>query len=550
MRSRTTVVAGGILLLLAGGLGAVYLFLQGGGDSPAVNGAAPVVDVVSVHREDSAGDPRTGARKPLPQPAEASSLARAATPPAGASAPRKATAEAAGPHSISGMVMDESGRGVFGVPVTAYARSLFGEEGASAPDRTVPSMALTDVDGFYDIDGIADGEYRLRTEPDNRYEAAEAIVRAGAEGADLILRERRPGLEVAGTVRGDGEPLAGAEVVAVGQPSGAVLTDENGFYETTLEMTAGKSNYTLRFTREGYRERRSVLTVDDQAGPGRIRVDADLEPAQAIVEVTGSVRDRESKPAAGETVQLYSGAARQRYTAVSGRRGEIRFPEVETSDDYMLSVRPADTYRDYLALDVEIGVAGADLDIVLEPRSYGQLTGQMVDADGQPLPAFSLWLRNSEALNQPPLLVTGDQQGYFEVDRVEAGPLVFETRGSPLVSITGARIAPGEAKTVSLVLDWGVHQIAGLVMDEMGQPVSASELYITSVRRGGGLRAQAVRRAVTDETGYFLVGQLGSGYHTVRVDAPGYRVAIVDHEVGTDNPEVVIRLERAYSHGM
>ena len=252
----------------------------------------------------------------------------------------------------------------------------------------------------------------------------------------------------------------------------------------------------------------------------------------------------------GRRVQLYSEAARQRYSSVSGRRGEIRFPEVETSDDYSVSVRPADLYRDYVVQNVEIGVAGAELDVVLEPRSYGRLAGQMVDPDGRPLPEFSLWLRNPGAVNQPARLVTGDQQGFFEVDQVEAGSLVFETRGSPLVSITGLKLSPGETKQVTLVLDWGNHQVAGLVMDDMGRPVSATELFVTSVRRDGGLRAQAVRRAVTDETGYFLVDRVGSGYHTVRVDAPGFRAAILDHQVGMDDPQVIIRLERVYSHGM
>lgn len=551
MRSRTTVVAGGILLTIAAGLGAVYL-LQSRGGSPEVDGAAPAVEIAAAHREDRADDPEAGAGEPSAQPGEASSLppARAAAPPGRALPPRDAADLSAGPHAISGMVMDESGRGVFGVPVVAYAKNLFGKDGASAPDRTAPSMALTDVDGFYEIDGIADGEYRLRAEPDDGYETAEAIVRAGADGADLILRERRPGLEVFGTVRGDGEPLPGVEVVAVGQPTEAVLTGEDGNFEMALQITAGKPGYTLRFLREGYRENRAILTADDLAAPGPIRVDADLEAAQAIVEVGGSVRDPEGKPVAGETVQLYSESARQRYTAVSGRRGEIRFPEVETSDDYMVSVRPADVYRDYVALDVDIGVAGAELDIVLEPRAYGRLVGQMVNPEGLPVPSFSLWLRNPKALNQPPRLVTGDPRGFFEIDRVEAGSLVFETRGSPHVSISGIRLAPGETRDVLLVLDWGNHQVAGLVMDNMGRPVSASELFVTSVRKDGGLRAHVVRRAVTDETGFFVVGQVGSGYHTIRVDSPGFQSTVIDHEVGRDSPDVIIRLERAYAHGM
>jgi protocatechuate 3,4-dioxygenase beta subunit len=554
MKTSAAIVTFCLLLLLAGGTAALLYHSQESGDNSAGRGMAHVTDVAPVPADTvSKGEgadteePRAAAdNMSQPAPVEAT-VSQTKSPPARV----EPESEPAGLFSISGMVLDESGRGVYGIEVAAYPKSLFAPEQDAAEARTGGGVtALTDIDGFYEVRGVADGEYRLRTEPDDRYEAAELIVRAGVDTADLVLRARRPALEIGGTVRGDGEALSGVEVVAVGQPSGAVYTEEDGSYEIEVQISAAKPSYTLRFARDGYREERSVLMAEDLAAPGQIRVDADLEPRQALVEVTGSVRDREGEPVSGETVQLNSEAARQRYTAVSGRQGEIRFPEVETSDDYMVSVRPAELHRDFVVRNVEIGVAGAELDVVLEPRSYGRLAGQMVDPDGQPVPEFNLWLRNPGAVNQPARLVTGDQQGYFEVDRVEAGSLVFETRGSPLVSITGLRLSPGESKQVTLVLDWGTHQVAGLVMDDMGRPVSASELFVTSVRRDGSLRAQAVRRAVTDETGYFLVERVGSGYHTVRVDAPGFRAAVVDHQVGTDSPEVIIRLERVYSHGM
>jgi hypothetical protein len=530
-------------------LTALLFLAQGKRQGPTVERAGPAVELMSTQRAEAAND----AAAAIPEPsAEQREIKPAAPTPADtqhtkAAASPQAEPAPAGPYSIAGMVMDESGRGVPGIPVTAYPKNLFGDDPSG---KTSGRTAFAGIDGFYEIDGVADGEYRLRTDADDRYEAAEAMVRAGADGADLILREWRAGVQIIGTVRGDGEALAGAEITAVGQPAGAASTDEDGAYELTLQVEAGKRGYTLRFQRDGYRERRSVLTADDLAGQGRIRVDADLEPEQALVEVTGTVHDKQGKPVAGQTVQLYSEAARQRYTAVSDRGGEIEFTGVETSDDYMVAVRPADTYRDYVALGVGIGVTGADLDITLEPRSYGRLIGQMVNPDGLPVPGFSLWLRNRNSVNQPARLVTGDQQGFFDIQQIAAGPLVFETRGSPLISISGIQLAPGETKEVMLVLDWGTHQVAGLVMDDTGRPVSASELYVTSVRTDGGLRAQVVRRAVTDETGFFLVGQVGSGYHTIRVDAPGFRSEVLDHQVGSDNPEVIIRLERAYSYGM
>jgi len=73
---------------------------------------------------------------------------------------------------------------------------------------------------------------------------------------------------------------------------------------------------------------------------------------------------------------------------------------------------------------------------------------------------------------------------------------------------------------------------------------------VTSLRRDGGLWTHAIRKAITDEAGYFLFTQVGPGYHTIRSDVPGFNTTILDHDVGRDNPEVIIRLKRGSTHGM
>ena len=459
--------------------------------------------------------------------------------------------EGDGPFSISGMVVDEAGKGVPGIEILASLKNLFpADENLDAPKSGRERMALTDTGGFYEIQGVDDGEYRIHTQPDDLYEAAQIVVRAGVETADLVLREWRPDVGVFGTVQSDGEPLDSVQVAAIGQSSGAVYTDGEGFYELALEVSRSKPNYTLQFVREGYREKRSVIQVQETRRPGQIQVDAELEPVQELVEVSATVHNRKGKPVAGESVQLYSEAARQRYTAVSDSNGEVWFEEVETSSDYSVSVHPADSYRDFSIRGVEITLAGADLEIVLEPLALGSLTGQMVDPEGKPVPEFSLWLRNPDAINQPVLPVTGDQQGFFEVDEVEEGALIFETHSSPLYSISGIHLSAGEEKDVRLVLDWGNHRVAGMVVDDAGRPVTASELFVTSHRRDSGVRTHATRKAITDEAGYFLFTQVGPGYHTIRIDVPGFGATIIDHDVGMDTPEVIIRLERASLHEM
>ncbi len=461
--------------------------------------------------------------------------------------------EKGGPLSISGRVVDEAGIGVPGIEILSSWKNLFPvdkdpDASKSKPERE--QYTFTDTGGFYEIHGVGDGEYRIRTQPSDFYEAAQTVVRAGVETADLVLRERRPEVGVFGTVQSDGEPVDNVQVLAIGQSDRAVFTDGEGFYELDLEVSGSKPAYTLRFVREAYREKRSVLETQNIVRSGQVRVDAELEPVRELVEVSGTVYNMKGLPVPGESVQLYSEDARQRYTAISDRKGEIWYAEVETSSDYSLSVHPTDSYQDFFARNVEIGLAGADLEVVLEPLDYGRLSGQMVDSNGQPVPGFSLWLRNSDAVNQPVLLVTGDQQGNFVVDQVKEGALIFETHSSPQHSISGIHLSAGEEKEVRLVLDWGNYQVAGLIVDDRGAPVTASELYVTSLRRDSGMWTHAIRKAVTDAAGYFLFTQVGPGNHTIRINVPGYGTTLLDHYVGKDNPEVIIRLERGSTHGM
>jgi hypothetical protein len=66
-----------------------------------------------------------------------------------------------GPFSISGLVVDEAGRGVPGIEVLASWKNLFQvDEDPDASRSERERKALTDFEGFYEIQGLDDGEYR------------------------------------------------------------------------------------------------------------------------------------------------------------------------------------------------------------------------------------------------------------------------------------------------------------------------------------------------------------------------------------------------------
>ena len=79
--------------------------------------------------------------------------------------------------------------------------------------------------------------------------------------------------------------------------------------------------------------------------------------------------------------------------------GENKFTFGAYAKQTWLTVLPKSEYQDYERESLDIARGRRDLDVVLEPLSTGQLSGRMVDSEGNPLPEFRLWLRSTGALD-------------------------------------------------------------------------------------------------------------------------------------------------------
>lgn len=447
---------------------------------------------------------------------------------------------------ISGRVLDQDGMGVSQIAIVATLSRTFSEEsanagGANSPDqRSVRYRTTTDSLGSYRFDDLEDGEYDIVTEALAEYPAASTSVRAGVSYADLVL-VRENLIEIAGQVQStEGEPLEGVVVLPVVLGVGSVTTDRDGMYKLPVRHDPRATSITLRFQLPGFDETYATLSAERLAGRDRIEVDARMAPVDQWTTVSGVVTSSDGAVLAGRHVRLRPNGQLRIYRATTDGNGEFIFPAVEAGVDYRLQVSGDPGYQDY-DQRVMVTVDEAEFAIVVEPYEFGKVTGRMVNLDGSPVPDFSLSLKNA-ASSKANAVVSSDRDGNFTIDNAPAGELAFVSHATPSVLVRGVRVDPGDVVDVPLVLDWGEHEIRGLVLDHRGNPVPASRIVLKWAHQDKGISSSTTRRTAADAQGNFLFSQLGPGSHRLEIDAPGYGQVRLDHDASREGYDVLVRL--------
>lgn len=444
--------------------------------------------------------------------------------------------------SIAGWVQDEEGEPVTGLDVALTSQEIFPRDGEQVAYAPVDRVTRTDGQGFFAFSDLPDGLYEARTEPSDRYSTASARLRAGEESAVLVVSDGEASVTlVFGSVwSAEGQPIADAQVTAAGKRS-ATSTDAEGFYELEIESRGERRDTTLRFLRRGYREGRVVLSAAELRTSGELQRDATLEPLGGFAEVRGQVTGRDGSPVSDAIVQLSSSRLMQRYALRTDLGGRFWMPEVEVGSDYRLWVQARPDHRDHLQSGIAVDPSGLDLPVRLEGLGGSTLAGSMVDAGGRPLPGQSLWLRSGYG-DPRGRLVTSGPDGRFLVEDLPEGPLALQSGAAPHLGVSGIQMPSQGTKDVRIVLDIGIQEIGGRVVDDHDTPVSGSEVALAWSETLGEVHSQSRRSTFADAGGWFLFTGLGPGSHTIHVSAEGYRAARLSHEVGVSAGEVVVRL--------
>jgi hypothetical protein len=133
------------------------------------------------------------------------------------------------PRKISGVVVDDEGRGVPGVRIAA--RAMHPNEPPYLTSRRTPHAVTTSAEhGLFRLDGLGEFEYELRLAPTDGYAPAEPKMASSGDPSCRLVLRRTP--EVVVTVLDfRGRPLTGAKVeitVRVGRVRTAATTDAEG----------------------------------------------------------------------------------------------------------------------------------------------------------------------------------------------------------------------------------------------------------------------------------------------------------------------------------
>jgi protocatechuate 3,4-dioxygenase beta subunit len=445
------------------------------------------------------------------------------------------------PPSIRGKVLDEEGRPVAWMGISADSLRLFGMP-QGALGNSVAAQATSNETGVYQFEHLPEGEYRIRTMATALYQPAEITVRTGVEAADLIVSGERQ-VSIRGTVKDiKGKPLQGVRVVYEGEPSLEASTEEDGGYGFDISVTRSDRNSLLRFTLTGFRDETRQLNERDIYGRKEVLVNASLTPVKSLVIVAGKVSNREGVPLTGEIVHLIGQTS---YRGVTNYAGEFVIPDVEGRQSYRLNVPSLSPYRPYVK-EVLVGSNDVDLDIVMErgAADSATLSGRMLDAAGNPLPRFSLWLQSYNPEARGPVQVTSDDWGRYVVDGVPLGTLSLVTQSQPKIIVRGINLPEGGAQNVDIILDWGAYEVYGQVVDSRGLPVPASKIVLSWTYQYNGLRSQSERTTVADSDGFFRFTQVGPGVHSISLHDPTLRSAQIEYRVGQDTGPVVVQVAK------
>ncbi len=454
-----------------------------------------------------------------------------------ASVPAAAARSASG-HAISGRVLTAEGVGLSGVTIVAAPERLTAKPDPDA--GTLRFWTVTDSRGAYSLDGMPDGEYTIRSQAHGPYPSARISARAGVDYADLVMSPNLAAVAEGRVVNAAGEPLEGVTVLPAlpGQPS--VLSGDDGRFRLPVMLKPTINSFALRFQLAGYHEQTGTFEIAPDGASNGAAMQVVMHAVEAWTSVKGTVNSDSGEPLAGRPVELRPRSTQRSYTTTTDRRGQYAFPVVESPADYRLMVLGGAHHRDHeQALHVTANMG--ELDVVAESYEFGEVTGQLVNLSGDPVPEFQLVLRNtgSRRLNA---LVSTDQHGNFAIPAAPAGELVVASQSTPSILVEGLELKSGEKLNLPLVLDWGQHEIRGVVVDARGIPVPASRIVLQWSHQSDGITTRTTRRTAADTQGQFAFSRLGPGPHSLHIDAPGFPAVVVDHDVSRQGYDLTVRL--------
>ncbi|MEM9556610.1 MAG: carboxypeptidase-like regulatory domain-containing protein [Acidobacteriota bacterium] len=468
-----------------------------------------------------------------------------------------------------GHVLDFEARPIPGAAVSLRpmeaSRNLF--EVRNLLDHSAESLATTDADGRFEIEGLEPGRWILAAEADGFASTAvpgieiappEADASDGAGDGDGDA-ESRPRvdlgtlhLEPAVTLDGlvvdrDDRPVVGARVFVL--PSGRQSSLNRSLQSFTRNEIV--SDETGRFAVDGLRDGEQVQLNAYREGyvagePIAARAPT-TEPLRIVLDVAarlmGRVVDTAGEPVAHAELRVSRG---------NERGYEMQAERTDTDGEFAIDTKPgmlqltarSDEHRaTTLDLEIDAGSRREGLELVLARGAT--LSGRVLGPDGTPVVDVQVGLddRFNRLTARP--MVQVDSDGRYRLGGLDEGPVTVTARHEHLGSTRAStRIEPGDDEVVlDLQFEDGVEVVGSIRGADTGQPLAGATLR---------LLGQSPRTATSDDTGTFRFEAVRPAGYRLEALADGYARSIRPLEVGESAPpSVELLLDRGASvHGV
>ncbi|GAA4876753.1 hypothetical protein GCM10023310_65670 [Paenibacillus vulneris] len=406
------------------------------------------------------------------------------------------------PAAVQGKITDTGG-----VPIPGAMILL------KSPFGAVLATQSSDANGLYAFAQLIPATYTIIAGAD-RYQAQTAgVVLSPNQTSNQNFALKANPATVAGTVTGNGIPIAGALVEVVNDKGQVIAFTNSGLAGTYSIGSLTPGTYRLRVSDPGFAAQLIGFTVG--AG-GSITINVDLAPNPGSL--SGVITDAGTSQAlSGTEIRLVNS-------------GGITVAAVTANSDGSYSI-PGIAPGSYTVTFAHNGYASSTLGTIITSDQTailnaslqtlaGQLSGDVTDSSGSPIPSSVVRILMNQLIIAT---VNADNNGNYAVSNLAPGNYTVRAEAPNYQrSVLGALIEPFQTTTVNFQLDPNPSTIIGTVTDASGNPLAGTVLTVRIDTAAG----PNVAKSISDINGQYTVLDLTPDDYFVTAAADGFQLSV------------------------
>lgn len=447
-----------------------------------------------------------------------------------------------GGGTISGRVVDGSGKGVPGAQINVF------EQTAQGFNNGAWAATTTDGNGYFATSatnapgpGLPTGNYTILVNKTGMPNVLlqNVPVTAGSATADIVISMLTGNGVISGRVTdlGSGAGVSGAEIyVDNGVVQVSVFSDSNGYYNAG-NLPSGGYHVVVSKAEFASAHRYGVLVGDGSTTSG-----VDFALSRQKGQISGRVTNAQGQPIIGANVMADSDQGNGFGSTTTNGNGEYTLTNMAPMLYYVHAEAPG-----YAALiqmaQVNDGATTSGINFALGAPGGG-ISGR-VTKDGQPAPMASIIANSSEGSTQLYYRsAVTDADGNYSLPNLPSGQ--YDVHVSDVPGYTNqvryqVQVSGGVVGGINFNLVRGSATVAGRVTGANGNPVAGATIQLFEQRNPGSWG-----RAVSDSNGYYLMEGLTPGMYTLYADHFDYpQVMMTDVAVPSEQVDVVMGSSRA-----